>query len=719
MAGRIRDEDIALVREQSPIAEVIGEYLQLRNAGGGSLKGLCPFHDEKTPSFNVTPARGLWYCFSCADGGDVIRFVEKVDNLTFPEAVERLGARAGIELTYEQGGHVPGHEQSRRRRLLAAHQAAAEFYAERLRAPVAAPARQFLSERGFELADAEGFGCGYAPAEWEALTRHLRGRGFTDSELLLSGLASQGRRGPVDRFRGRLVWPIRDLTGDVIAFGARKLDPEDTGPKYLNTPETPLFKKSSVLYGADLAKREIAHRRQAVIVEGYTDVMACHLSGVPTAVATSGTSFGDGHVKVLRRLLMDADQFLGEVVFTFDGDAAGQRAALRAFDLEERFVTQTFVAVQADGLDPCDLRVKHGPEAVRDLVARRVPVFEFAIRSELAKYNLETNEGRIAALDASARIIARIKDRGLRDRYAVSLDRWLGMLNEEFVLARVREHAARAQGRAGVGGSGPGRNPSGPAGAGPGRVRGGPGGPVRPGGPGSGAPGGPGMAGGPGARGARGGPGAPPGPGGGTAGGSGIAAGGAARAGGPAAAGSDAEAGGSARAGGLAEPVRYDLADPVIQVEREALKLAVQRPALCGPAFDVLGPAAFTAPPHAAVRELIDSCGGARGAAGVQVWVARLRDAAPDDQIRGFVTRLAVEALRVPRADGEPDTRYADAVLARVEELAVSRRIAEVKSRLQRLNPVDAQPEYNRTFGDLVALEQRRKALVEKAAGAF
>ena len=720
MAGRIRDEDIALVREQSPIAEVIGEYLQLRNAGGGSLKGLCPFHDEKTPSFNVTPARGLWYCFSCADGGDVIRFVEKVDNLTFPEAVERLGARAGIELTYEQGGHVPGHEQSRRRRLLAAHQAAAEFYAERLRAPVAAPARQFLSERGFELADAEGFGCGYAPAEWEALTRHLRGRGFTDSELLLSGLASQGRRGPVDRFRGRLVWPIRDLTGDVIAFGARKLDPEDTGPKYLNTPETPLFKKSSVLYGADLAKREIAHRRQAVIVEGYTDVMACHLSGVPTAVATSGTSFGDGHVKVLRRLLMDADQFLGEVVFTFDGDAAGQRAALRAFDLEERFVTQTFVAVQADGLDPCDLRVKHGPEAVRDLVARRVPVFEFAIRSELAKYNLETNEGRIAALDASARIIARIKDRGLRDRYAVSLDRWLGMLNEEFVLARVREHAARAQGRAGVGGSGPGRNPSGPAGAGPGRVRGGPGGPVRPGGPGSGAPGGPGMAGGPGARGARGGPGAPPGPGGGTAGGSGIAAGGgAARAGGPAAAGSDAEAGGSARAGGLAEPVPYDLADPVIQVEREALKLAVQRPALCGPAFDVLGPAAFTAPPHAAVRELIDSCGGARGAAGVQVWVARLRDAAPDDQIRGFVTRLAVEALRVPRADGEPDTRYADAVLARVEELAVSRRIAEVKSRLQRLNPVDARPEYNRTFGDLVALEQRRKALVEKAAGAF
>jgi DNA primase len=682
VAGRIRDEDIAMVREQSPIADVIGEYLQLRNAGGGSLKGLCPFHDEKTPSFNVTPARGLWYCFSCADGGDVIRFVEKVDNLSFPEAVEHLASRAGIELTYEQGGHVPGHEHSQRRRLLAANQAAAEFYADRLHAPVAVPARDFLSERGFELADAERFGCGYAPAEWEALTRHLRGRGFTDAELLLSGLASQGRRGPVDRFRGRLLWPIRDLTGDVIAFGARKLDPDDNGPKYLNTPETPLFKKSSVLYGADLAKREIAHQRKAVIVEGYTDVMACHLSGVPTAVATSGTSFGDGHVKVLRRLLMDADQFLGEVVFTFDGDAAGQRAVLRAFDLEERFVTQTFVAVQPDGLDPCDLRSKHGPEAVRDLVARRVPVFEFAIRSELAKYDLDTNEGRLAALDAAARVIARIKDRGLRDRYAVSLDRWLGMLDEEFVLARVREHATRAL-------AGPRRSFPEPAHGG-GRGAGRPAG-----------PGGPGVVGDPAVRG-------------------GQARGGPARGGpGAAAVRGGAVTGGPGAPGSPAESVPYDLADPVIQVEREALKLAVQRPALCGPAFDVLGPAAFTAPPHAAVRELIDGCGGARGAASAQEWVARLRDAAPDDQVRGFVTRLAVEALWVPRADGEPDARYADAVLARVEELAVSRRIAEVKSRLQRLNPVDAQPEYNRTFGDLVALEQRRKALVEKAAGAF
>src|ERR1035437_2080655 len=411
VAGRIRDEDIAAVRDRSPIDEVVGEYLQLKNAGGGSLKGLCPFHEEKTPSFNVTPARGLFYCFSCSEGGDVIKFVQLIDHLSFAEAVERLAARCGIELRYEHGGHVPGQEQSQRRRLIDAHRVAAEFYAERLVGADAGPGRAFLSSRGFEQADAERFGVGFAPAEREALSRHLHGRGFTDAELLTAGLASQGRRSLIDKFRGRLIWPIRDLSGDVIAFGARKLRVDDDGPKYLNTPETPLFKKSSVLYGADLAKRDIAQHRQAVIVEGYTDVMACHLAGVSTAVATSGTSFGDGHITILRRLLMDDSQFRGEVIFTFDGDRAGQRAALRAFSMEEKFVTQTFVAVQPDGLDPCDLRLKHGDGAVGDLVAQRVPLFEFAIRSALGDHDLNTAEGRLAALDAAAPIVAKIKDR--------------------------------------------------------------------------------------------------------------------------------------------------------------------------------------------------------------------------------------------------------------------------------------------------------------------
>ncbi len=639
MAGRIRDEDIAIVRERSPIDEVVGEYLQLRSAGGGSLKGLCPFHDEKTPSFNVTPARGLWYCFSCADGGDVIKFVERIDNLTFPEAVERLAARAGIELTYEQGGQVPRQEQSQRRRLLAAHQAAADFYAERLRSPAAAAARAFLSGRGFELDEVATFGVGYAPAEWEALTGHLRGRGFTDAELLLSGLASQGKRGPVDRFRGRLVWPIKDLTGDVIAFGARKLAADDDGPKYLNTPETPLFKKSAVLYGADLAKREIAHRRQAVIVEGYTDVMACHLAGVPTAVATCGTSFGEGHVKVLRRLLMDADWQRGEIIFTFDGDAAGQRAARRAFEMEERFVTQTFVAVQGDGLDPCDLRLKQGPAAVKDLVASRVPLFEYSIRAELANYDLDTAEGRLAGLDVAARFVARIKDDGLRKAYAGNIDRWLGLNDQVLVLARIAEHFRGGQRVVS-------RKDSAP----------------------------------------------------------------------PRATRRTPVAGPTAQRAAEGPWDYYDPSDPVVSAERQALKLAIQHPGLCGPAFDALLADDFSTPAHRLVLELIASCGGTTAARSAREWAARLIEAAKDERVQRFVTRLAVEPIEVPRDDREPDARFADGVLAQVEAYAVSRRIAEIKSRVQRLNPVEA-PDYNRMFGDLIALEQRHRTLLQRAVG--
>ena len=645
MAGRIRDEDIAAVRERSPIDEVVGEYLQLRNAGGGSLKGLCPFHEEKTPSFNVTPARGLFYCFSCAEGGDAIKFVQKIDGLSFVEAVERLAGRAGIDLRYEQGGYVPGQEHSQRRRLIDAHRAAAEFYAERLGGSDAAHARAFLAERGFEFPDAQRFGVGYSPKAWEDLTRHLRGRGFTDSDLISAGLAIQGNRGPRDRFRGRLMWPIRDLSGDVIAFGARKLDEQDDGPKYLNTPETSLFRKSTVLYGADLAKREIAQRRQAVIVEGYTDVMACHLAGVPTAVATCGTSFGEDHIKVLRRLIMDTDRGVGEVIFTFDGDAAGQRAALRAFDMEAKFVTQTYVTVQPDGLDPCDLRQQRGGAAVCDLIARRVPLFEFAIKGVLGHHDLNTTEGQLAALDEAAPIVAKIKDQGLRTRYAVNLDRWLGLMDERFVLARVRAHA----GDTGSGRRRPGQD----------RKREDPG--EQPGSFGT----------------------------------------------------NGAEVGGPRGAGG--QP--YDLGDPVVVVEREALKLAVQRPALCGPEFDALGADAFTAPVHGAVFALIAACGGtSAGGGSAREWAAQLREAAPNERAQAFVTALAVEPLHID--GGEPDVKYADVLLARVGELAVSREITSVKARLQRMNPVEEQAAYNRMFGDLVGLEKRRKALLDRAAGA-
>jgi DNA primase len=638
MPGRIRQEDIAAVRERSPIADVVGEYLQLRPAGGGSLKGLCPFHDERSPSFNVTPGKELYHCFSCGEGGDVITFIRKIEHLDFTEAVERLAARAGIQLRYEQGGYVPGQEHSQRRRLIEAHSAAQDFYVERAVASSSGPARAFLAERGFTMDEATRFGVGYSPNAWDELVKHLRGRGFSEDEMIKSGLARRTSRGGlIDMFRGRLMWPIRDLTGETVAFGARKLNADDDAPKYLNTPETTIFKKSHVLYGADLAKREIAKRRQAVIVEGYTDVMACHLSGVVTAVATCGTSFGEDHVKILRRLIMDTDGSTGEVIFTFDGDAAGQKAALRAFALEERFVTQTYVAVQPDGLDPCDLRVKHGDAAVRDLVARRVPLFEFAIRSVLSKHDLNTREGQFAAIDEAAPIIVRIKDRSKWKQYAVDLDRWIGFMDERYILDRVRQAAAATQPKRAA----TGRYPNSEA----------------------------------------------------------------------------ATDGGQQRPANLRPGQNgrnHDRGDPVHRVEREALKLAVQWSGLTGPEFDALGASAFTLPAHAAVFELIAGCGGVATAGRARDWAAALLAAAPDDVVRGFVTELAVE----PVMPDEPDEKYADVVLARVGELAAGRQIAAIKARLQRMNPEEDPAAYNKMFGDLVALEQRRKWLLDRASGA-
>jgi DNA primase len=559
-------------------------------------------------------------CFGCGEGGDAIAFVQKMEHLSFAEAIERLAAKAGVQLRYTEGGYVPGRQQGERTRLVEAHRAAAEYYTEQLLTAAAEAGRRFLGERGFGREDAERFGIGYAPDEWEALVRHLRGRGFTDKELITGGLASQGRRGPIDRFRGRLIWPIRDLTGDVIGFGARRLSERDDGPKYLNTPETPLFKKGSVLYGADLAKREIARRRQAVIVEGYTDVMACHLAGVGTAIATSGTSFGDEHVRILRRLLMDQDEASGEIIFTFDGDAAGQKAALRAFESEHKFASRTYVAVQADGLDPCDLRMKQGDAAVRDLIASRVPLFRFAIRAKIEEYDLDSNEGRLAAIDAVAPIVARIKEPGRRELYARDLDKWTGILDEEFVLRRIREAVRRHRD------GGRGREP------------------VRP---------------------------------------------------------------------RPAERPAHDPGDPVVQVERETLKLAVQRPALLGPGFDSVTADAFTVPGYAAVRTLVAELGGTAAATGAH-WAERLREAAPNDEVRDLVTGLAVEP---PKSTGDPDDRYARAVLSRLQEVQVTREITKIQSKLGRLNPVEHQEQYNRLFGDLVALEQQRRVWRERAIG--
>lgn len=445
MAGRINDDDVKAVRDAVPIDAVVSEYLQLRNAGGGNLKGLCPFHDEKSPSFQVSPSKGLFHCFGCQEGGDTIAFVQKIDHLTFAEVVERLAAKAGITLRYEEGGYNPSHQRGERIRLVEAHKAAARFYTEQLDGPEAEIGRKFLAERGFDQAAAAHFGVGYSPAGWDHLTRYLRGQGFSDKELIASGLSQDGRRGPIDRFRGKLMWPISDTSGDVVGFGARKLRDDDNGPKYLNTPETAIYKKSQVLYGIDLAKKDIAKASRAVVVEGYTDVMACHLAGITTAIATCGTAFGGDHIKILRRLLMDNGS--ARVIFTFDGDAAGQKAALRAFEDDQKFAAETYIAIAPDGMDPCDLRLVKGDEAVRDLVEPRTPLFEFALRQIVGRYDLETPAGRAAALDEAAPVVAKIKTGSVQREVAVQLAGFVGILDQEYVVHRVNQLAQWARGR--------------------------------------------------------------------------------------------------------------------------------------------------------------------------------------------------------------------------------------------------------------------------------
>lgn len=445
MAGRINDDDVKAVRDAVPIDAVVSEYLQLRNAGGGNLKGLCPFHDEKSPSFQVSPSKGLFHCFGCQEGGDTIAFVMKIDHLQFSEVVERLAAQAGITLRYEEGGYNPSHQRGERIRLVEAHKAAAQFYVEQLDGPEAEIGRKFLAERGFDQAAAGHFGVGYSPAGWDHLTRYLRGKGFSDKELITSGISQDGRRGPIDRFRGRLMWPISDTAGDIVGFGARKLRDDDNGPKYLNTPETPIYKKSQVLYGIDLAKKDIAKASRAVVVEGYTDVMACHLAGITTAIATCGTAFGGDHIKILRRLLMDNGS--ARVIFTFDGDAAGQKAALRAFEDDQKFAAETYIAIAPDNMDPCDLRLAKGDEAVRDLVEPRTPLFEFALRQIVGRYDLETPAGRAAALDEAAPVVAKIKTGSVQREVAVQLAGFVGILDQEYVVRRVNQLAQWARGR--------------------------------------------------------------------------------------------------------------------------------------------------------------------------------------------------------------------------------------------------------------------------------
>ena len=653
MAGLIKREDIDEVRSRTDIKAVVDGYVTLKSAGIGSYKGLCPFHDERSPSFHVRPQVGTFHCFGCGESGDVISFVQKMDHGSFSETVEKLAARLGYELHYEDGGTGPRREDvGKRQRLLDAHKLAAEFFRAQLLTPGAAAARSFLQERGFDPAAAEHFGVGYAPQGWDSLLKHLTGRGFTREELSQTGMFSTGSDASrfYDRFRGRLIWPIRDLTGAVIGFGARKLYEDDQGPKYLNTPETALYKKSQVLYGIDLAKRSIAKDRQLVVVEGYTDVMACHLAGITTAVATCGTAFGTDHIKIARRLLSD-DGTGGEVIFTFDGDAAGQKAALRAFEEDQRFTAQTFVAVDPNGMDPCDIRQQKGDTAVAELIRSRRPLFEFAIRSTLAKFDLNTVEGRISAMRAAAPVVADIRDSAMRPAYARELAGWLGSEVDEVL--RAVNGAAKRQ-REVTGTHSPGRD-GGHAGQpggqqnGPGRSQG-PGGQQHPGQGPEQRPDQPQQA--------------------------------------------------------FARP---DPNDPAARMERQALEVVLQQPGMLDEGqWERFKAARFTVPAYVAVHNAIRATGTVPAAPAA--WVEQVRQELPD-VLRGFVSELAVTPI--PARDADALAMYCRDILNRLFELQVTHLKAEKLGQLQRLDP-NAEPSlFQQLNRELMELEMQRRALRE------
>ena len=608
MAGLINEEDLATVRERSRIEEVVGSYVTLRNAGGGSLTGLCPFHEEKTPSFRVTPARGFYHCFGCGEGGDVISFVQKINNVTFVEAVEWLADRAGIHLRFTEGSGRDRPEPGLRLRILEANREAADFFAGQLGTPDALAGRQFLDQRGFDRDAAAHFGVGFAPLGGKALGAHLRARGFTDAELVRAGLI---RESGWDFFQARLIWPIRDAGRSVLGFGARRLFDDDRMPaKYLNTPETPVYRKSQVLYGLDLARTHIAKKNQAVIVEGYTDVMAAHLAGVDTAVASCGTAFGDDHARLLQRLIGTSDVQSGEVIFTFDGDAAGQAAALKVFKGDQHFVSQTYVAIEPTGLDPCDLRLQSGDAAVRELVGRRVPLYRFVMRNTIAGFDLDRVDGRFAALRAAAPLVSSIRDAALVPGYVRELAQLLGMDPEE-----VRVEVKRARGRRS----------------------------------------------------------AEPAP----------------------------------------EPPREPVEQPAMELpdprdrrweaERGTLRLLLRAPQAFTETLGDLTPEDFVQPAYRALFERIQATADRTGD-----WAAGL--ATDEPTLRQLVITLAVEpVLR------EPSAGYAAEYVAGVRLLSVARRIEALKSKLQRTNPVDDQPAYNRMFATLVDLEARRKELLAQA----
>lgn len=594
--GRIADADLEEVRRRSSIVEIAGQYMKVLKAGR-QFKALCPFHSEKTPSFSIDPSKNLWYCFSCQKGGDVISLVQELETVSFVEAVESLARTAGLTLRYEQLTPAERERSRTRNRLIDAHRDAVAFYHQALaKSAEAKQARDYLSERRLKAESIETFKVGWSPTAWDALTRHLKDRGFKDNELTTAGLSLRTERGGlIDRFRGRVMFPIFDVTGSPRAFGARKLLDSDDGPKYLNSAESPIYKKGAILYALNVAKPEIVKSDVAIIVEGYTDVIALHQEGIPLAVATCGTALGVEHFAALHR-------FTRHVTIALDADTAGRSAAERAverayLDAQGRDMELRVLSLPA-GSDPAEFATYHGGDAFRTLLDASVPVVEFRLDARLYGLDLSEPEGKARALRACLPVLAQVGDPVVRSEYTKWIAERTG-LDHELVFVEVGKALRGAQ-----------------------------------------APG----------------------------------------------------------------PAGLTKARSHISKEREAIKLALQFSDLVAEHVQRLAPDDFQARTHRLAWEQI-----------------RRGDPDPsraaEEAVRDLLTRLAVEAVEgVP--DGEPSDRLVDEIFTRLEEFSLTRRIGEVRARLEKMNPVADPNGYDALFKELVALEgARREMTIDAPAG--
>ena len=453
MAGRIRDDDIEAVRQRTDLAKVVGGYLTLKKTGHDSLSGLCPFHSEKTPSFSISPSKQVYYCFGCGAGGDAVKFLQQIENLTFVEAVERLAKDAGVTLRYEGESPADRRAAGRRQALHKANEQAAALYHESLMtSKEAEEARSYLEERGLDKATAERFQIGLAPRQADFLLRRMA-KSFSSDLLVEAGLVSQGEGGLRDRFRGRITFPIHDLSGRAVGFGARVLPSADAKQaKYINTAETPVYRKGELLYNLDVSKGSVTRSGEVYVVEGYTDVIALAVAGVENSVATCGTALSELHLRTLSR-------FAQRAVLTFDADEAGARAAERAFAFHEAVSIQPVVLILPEGQDPADFARKNGGEAFTALAADARPLVDYMLRRTVGRIDVSNIEGKTQAVDAAFPIIEGLTDPVRKQEYAHLLAELAGV-SDASVMLKLQRGSGKTSRQGAAATTAPGKRPT-------------------------------------------------------------------------------------------------------------------------------------------------------------------------------------------------------------------------------------------------------------------